>query len=138
MASYSTTDLRRLEGRLGEIVYQLTRVRYSSYPPPQTWRPAVNAYRCDGVISICADLAGVDKESIDLRVEPRRLLLRGRREAPDPEACSGKAQRVLAMEIDYGPFERQIVLEEEVDVAGVTATQQNGMLWVTLPLASQA
>lgn len=138
MTSFSNINLRYLHGRLGDVVYQMTKLHFSTFSPPQAWRPAINVYRCDGLISICVDLSGVDKEAIDVRAEPRRLLLSGRREAPDPVVCGEKAKRVLAMEIDYGPFQREFIWDEEVDVAGIKANQENGLLWVTLPLAAQA
>ena len=138
MGTFSNLNLRRLHSRLGDVVYQMTKLHHTSFSPPQAWRPAVNIYRCDSLIGICVDIAGVDKKSIDVRAEPRRLLLTGRREAPDPIACGQKAKRVLAMEIDYGPFQREFLFDEEVEVTGVKANQDNGLLWVTVPLAAQA
>jgi HSP20 family molecular chaperone IbpA len=38
------------------------------------------------------------------------------------------------MEIDYGPFEREIVLPGDVDVNKARAEQKNGLLWISLPL----
>jgi HSP20 family molecular chaperone IbpA len=38
------------------------------------------------------------------------------------------------MEIDYGAFEREILLPVKVDVEQVSAEQDKGMLWITLPL----
>ena len=41
---------------------------------------------------------------------------------------------MIAMEIDYGPFEREVRLPDEVDVKKVHAEQKNGLLWIHLPL----
>jgi HSP20 family protein len=98
--------LQRLHGRLGEVVYHLTKVQFSKFSSPEAWQPAVNAYRCAECIAICVDLAGVDRKRIELTVEPRRLLIRGHRQAPEPDGAKDKAVQVLVMEIDYGPFER--------------------------------
>jgi HSP20 family molecular chaperone IbpA len=38
------------------------------------------------------------------------------------------------MEIDYGPFLRVVELPERVDVDRATAEQENGLLWIILPL----
>lgn len=131
-----TTDLRRLQGRLGSIFLELTRFSFPCQSPTTSWQPAVNAFLCDDGISVCFELAGVDKESIDLRVESRALHVRGRRPAPEP--CPPKSQkRILAMEIDCGRFERLIELPLPIDTARVTAEQQNGMLWVYLPLREE-
>lgn len=130
--------LRRLQGRLGELVYEFTRLQFRSWSGPETWQPALNAYRCREQIVICVDLAGVDKQAVDLRVEPGRLSLRGRREAPEPNGKQPKAEQILAMEIDYGPFERQLELPAAVDTERIRAEQNNGLLWIYLPLASES
>ena len=82
-------------------------------------------------MSICVDLAGIDKSLIDLQVEPRRVTVRGSRDAPEP---IDQAVQMLALEIDYGPFERQVELPAEVDVEQARAEQENGLLWICLPL----
>jgi HSP20 family molecular chaperone IbpA len=42
------------------------------------------------------------------------------------------------MEIDYGPFEREVLLPSDVAPERVTAEQRNGLLWVYLPFQSHA
>jgi HSP20 family protein len=39
------------------------------------------------------------------------------------------------MEIDYGPFQRQVLLDEDVDAEAASASYKRGMLRVTLPIA---
>ncbi len=126
--------LRRLEGRLGGIAYELTRLRFASFYSPATWVPAINAYRCRDGFVICVDLAGLDRSGIDVRVESRRLIIRGQRQLPEPEETAGPPLHVLAMEIDHGPFAREVVLPAEVDPEEVRAEQRNGLLWISLPL----
>ena len=130
--------LRHLHGQLGDIAFQLTKVQFTQYYAPHAWQPAINAYRYDGCIKICVDLAGVDKDTIDVRVEPRRLVLRGNRAMPEPAESEGKCVRVLTMEIDHGPFSREVLLPDDVEIDNVRATQSNGLLWITLPLRSNA
>jgi len=131
-------DLKRLHVQLGEVVQQMTRVHFSRYCPPKGWRPAVNVYRLQGGLQICVDLAGVDRPMIDLTVERGRLLLRGNRRPPEPAQGSGQALQILTMEIDCGPFERELTLPPQVDAERVSAEYRNGMLWIHLPLRSQA
>jgi HSP20 family molecular chaperone IbpA len=130
--------LRRLQGRVGDLVYQLTRVQFAQFSRPHTWRPALNVYRCDECIVICADLSGVDQESVQLRVEAQRLVLRGGRPAPEPPGDANKPVQVLAMEIDYGFFEREVLLPADVEPAKARFEQENGLLWICLPLRMQA
>jgi len=98
---------------------------------PHVWQPPINAFRCKGAVRICVDLAGVDKSLIDLTVEPRRVIVRGSRETPEP---TDQTTQILALEIDYGPFEREVQLPAEVDVERARAEQENGLLWIYLPL----
>lgn len=125
--------LRWLHGALQDVTYELSRSQFSQFAP-QAWEPDINAYSCEKCIRICVDLAGVDKSQIDLTVEPRRVLLHGSRELPEPTYDEGRAVRLLAMEIDYGHFEREILLPEDVEVNKAHAEQRNGLLWIALPL----
>jgi HSP20 family protein len=138
MKNHRTIRLERLQGRLGEVAYQLTKVHFSGFHSPSHWRPAINAYRCARCLRICIDLAGVDKSAIDLELEPGQLTIRGRRELPEPTDAEGRPMQVLAMEIDHGHFQRRIHLPSSVIAAEVTANQQNGLLWIHLPLLPHA
>jgi HSP20 family protein len=127
--------LRWLRGTLYDVTSELARLQ-SSRIGVHTWQPAVNAYRCDKCIRVCVDLAGVEPSGIDLTVESERLILRGVREVPEPTYAEGRAVQLLAMEIDYGPFEREVRLPALVDIEKVHAEQRNGFLWISLALKS--
>jgi HSP20 family molecular chaperone IbpA len=129
--------LWQLERRLGGIASEVTRVHYSSRQARDVWHPAINVYRCRGCIVICAELAGVDRSQVAVTVEPRRVWLRGQRVPPEPGDAEGPALQVLAMEIDQGGFEREIVLPVDVIPEGVEAEQREGLLWICLPLAHE-
>src|ERR1043166_5747735 len=125
--------LRWLQGALHDITYDLSRSQFSRFAP-QAWTPAINAYRCQECIRICVDLAGVERSLIDLTVEPRRVVIRGTRDLPEPTHDEGNAMQLLAMEIDYGPFIREVPLPAEVEIDHAHAEQRNGLLWISLPL----
>ena len=132
MDPIKSIKLRWLQGALHDISYELSRSHFSRFTP-QAWQPAINAYRCDTCIRIFVDLAGVDRSLIDLTVEPRRLVIRGTRELPEPTG-EGCAQQLLAMEIDYGLFEREITFPVDVEIDKAHAEQRNGLLWISLPV----
>jgi HSP20 family protein len=136
----NTRNLRliQLHQRLGEIAYQLTCLHFSQPHFCQKWSPAINAYRCDNCIVICVDLAGVDETRIDVCLQERSLLIRGTRQPPEPVRESEGRVRILAMEIECGPFEREVPLPLEVDPERMRAEQRNGLLWVYLPLYAEA
>ena len=137
MEDIRSIHLKLLEGRLGDIAYELTRVHLSPFHQQEAWCPAINAYGCRDQIIVCVDLAGVDRTQIDLRVESRRILIRGQRPPPEPTDSDGPLMQILALEIDHGAFEREVVLPVEVESEQTRAEQRNGMLWVYLPLRSR-
>ena len=133
MDPIKSIKLRWLHGVLQDVTYELSRSHFSRFTP-HAWEPAINAYRCENCIRICVDLAGVDRSQIDLIVEPRRLVIRGTRDLPEPTEGEGCPLKWLAMEIDYGLFIREVPLPAEVEIEQTHAEQRNGLLWISLPL----
>lgn len=131
--------LTRIIQRTGEVAYELGNLNFSDFHPQAEWQPDINAYRCDDRLEICVDLAGVEKEEIHIKVLPESITIEGERVSPTPE-CKGKGdcREVIAMEIESGPFRRELTLPREVDRDKVTARQENGLLWISLPLTEEA
>jgi len=127
--------LTRIIQRTGEVAYELGNLQFSDFHPPAEWRPDLNAYRYDDRIEICVDLAGVEKQEIHVKVLPDSITIEGERPSPTPECREiGDCREVMAMEIESGPFRRELKLPGEVDHDRVTAKQENGLLWIVLPL----
>jgi HSP20 family protein len=126
--------LERLERELGSIAFQLTGLQFARFAGVERWRPAVNAYRCAGRFIVCVDLAGVDKSTVTILAEGRRLILRGTRPPPEPDCNQPQPVQVLVMEIDYGPFARVLELPADIDATAMKAEYGNGLLWVSLPV----
>lgn len=122
---------------------------YFSYCPSETWTPSVNLYETAETYLVCADLAGVDKEKIDVEVVEQVLKLKGTRNVPTYEDAAAAATqsaapagaastehkrvRIHLMEIDHGSFCREVQLPEDVDRERINANYRNGMLWIELP-----
>lgn len=130
MDSSRHVRLHWVHGTPGDVTYRL---RFS-HSRPHSWRPAINAYRCKTCIRICVDLAGVARSDIDLTITAQTLSIRGVRQVPEPDEGKKGAVQMIAMEIDYGPFHRDVQLPHEVDVDKVRAEQEEGLLWIYLPL----
>ena len=101
------------------------------------WQPAVNVYAHADRLEICVDLAGVRKEDIQVHVEPRRVVVRGFRKSPDHGRAQPFCNRVLAMEIPDGSFERIVEFPLLVASDRALARQDNGWLWITLPMLAR-
>ena len=128
--------LTRIIGRMGEVVHDLNTLHFSGFCSIQGWEPDITAYRYDDRIEIWVDLAGVDKNEIRVDVLSHRLHISGERRPPVPtRGASSQCRRVITMEIECGRFAREIPLPAEIDRDRVTAKQENGLLWIVLPLA---
>ncbi len=97
-----------------------------------SWRPSVNLYETPDAFVICADIAGMDKDRIDVRVDQRQLTIRGRRYCPTPPGMS-RTVAVHLMEIDHGVFGRTVEIPANVDGDAIAAEYNQGLLWITLP-----
>ena len=89
--------------QMGKMLDQLHK-GYYNFSPGETWTPSVNLYETKHAYIVCVDLAGIDKEKIDITVVHPMLRLHGRREVP--MSADGDVQnqrvRVHLMEIDHG------------------------------------
>jgi HSP20 family protein len=105
---------------------------YVPYRTKRAWQPATNVYESADAYAICVELAGMEKQWIDVICrDDRRVTVTGQRSLPSPE--HGSELCVHVMEIDEGPFERQIDLPEPFDVERVGSKYEKGLLWITLP-----
>src|SRR6188768_869168 len=112
----------------------IVETRTSTHPFVTGWRPAVNAFRCQAHFVIFADLAGIPPEAIAVSVEPRRLIIRGTRPAPEPGGQRTELTQLLALEIDHGSFERVLDLPQEVNPDELTTEYRDGLLRIQLAL----
>lgn len=132
MEKFRSVKLQWLQGQLSNMTHIQSHVRVTHYDT--SWQPSINAFLCEDCLKVCVDLAGVAKDEVDVTIEPGALRIRGVRTAPEPLPTEGKAIRLLALEIDSGPFERTIRIPKEVNVKEVSAEQNNGLLWIRMPL----
>ena len=124
----------RLQGEIEELFADLWRVpRLAGLR--HGFRPNVDCFHTDDphALTIVVELPGVDPASIRIAAGERLLLLAGERRRP----------RVLGrvyqqMEIEYGAFQRQVRLAEDVDPERASAAFENGVLTIVLPVALTA
>ena len=100
-----------------------------------TNRPAVmpmDAWREGERFVIEFDLPGVSRDSIDLDVERNVLTVRAERVARNGD------WEQLASERPRGVFSRQLVLGDNLDLDGIEAGYEDGVLRLTVPVAEKA
>ena len=109
--------------------------RFRASPACATgFRPQIDCYRTADPpeLVVLVELPGVDPPSIQLVVAEGLLQVSGERVRP---RTSGQVYQ--QMELDYGPFRRQIQLGEDVDVANALATYEQGILKIVAPIATE-
>jgi HSP20 family protein len=99
------------------------------------WRPVVDIFENDKhEIVLRAELPGLKREEIDIRVENNTLTLKGERKR-DGEVKQESYHRV---ERSYGGFSRSFSLPATINTEKVGATFTDGVLTITLPLREEA
>ena len=109
---------------------------YYGFMPSEVFTPNVNLYETEFDYRVCVDLAGVDKDKIDITVIDQRLTIRGQRPVPQCAVPEGEGEhrlRVHLMEIDHGAFAREVELPHDVIKERITAKYADGLLWIELP-----
>ena len=93
----------------------------------------MDLYKVDDHYVLPADLPGVDPASVDVSVDNGTLTLTAHR-----SARSKNSVQWLTSERFFGTYRRQLSLGEGIDTTRITATYENGVLTVTIPLAERA
>ncbi|MCD5344838.1 Hsp20/alpha crystallin family protein [Agromyces sp. H3Y2-19a] len=80
-----------------------------------------------------ADLPGIDPGSIDIDVDGHLLTIRAQR-----SAAAGENSRWMLQERPFGSYMRQFTIGDDVDPDGISASYDNGVLSVLIPIAERA
>jgi HSP20 family protein len=127
------TDIDRLHEEIQELIDELWQVpRFAG--GRRGFRPQVDCVRGEDppALHVVVELPGVDPSELQVVAADRVLVVAGvRRRQP----LEGRYQQ---MEIEYGPFQRRIPLDEPVDTNAATARYEHGLLTVVLPIATTA
>lgn len=96
--------------------------------------PTINAYIQGNEYCVEAEIPGVDKKDLDVSVEGNVLSLRGERKL----SREAKEEDFVVKESQYGSFSRQLALPEGADTENVSASYENGILKISMPIAQKA
>jgi len=130
----SSDEFSSLIRQMNQVVENSMGRQFFGFSPTDAWRPSVNLYETTDAFLICVDLAGMDRETIDVSIDKGSVIVRGRRPSPVPPAATPIA--VHLMEIDHGTFCRSVEIPANVDERKIDATYEKGLLWVLLPKAA--
>jgi HSP20 family protein len=99
------------------------------------FRPNVDCFHTDDphALTVVVELPGVDPQSVRIVAGERVLIVSGERKRPQ---VRGRVYQ--QMEIEVGPFQRQVRLAEDVDPSRATASLEQGVLTIELPVVEDA
>ena len=100
-----------------------------------TWKPYMDIYETSEEIIVVAEMPGVKKENLGIEINRKTVKIYGKRVDMMPFNVNNVTYRLA--EIQYGKFERFLLLPAPIDTEKVTATYSNGFLhirFVKLPI----
>lgn len=131
----SFRDLARMQDRINRIFGEVYRRTDDDVLKGGDWTPTVDIFENPNhEIVLRAELAGLKREDIDIRVENHTLTLSGERK----QEQDVKKENYHRVERSFGRFSRSFSLPNTVDTEKVSASFADGVLTVTLPTREEA
>src|SRR2546423_10659627 len=127
-------DVDRLQEEIEELFADLWQVpRFSGLR--HGFRPNVDCFHTDAphALTVMVELPGVDPQSVRVVAGERVLVVAGERQRPQ---APGRVYQ--QMEIETGPFQRQVRPAEGVDPPNARARVERGVLTIELAGVAQA
>ncbi|MCD1144819.1 Hsp20/alpha crystallin family protein [Kocuria sp. LUK] len=109
------------------------RLANSFFARPGLREMPMDLYRDGDEYILRADLPGIDPESVDVDVDGQLLTIRAERKLPEV-----KDVQWITRERQSSSFVRQLNLGQGIDIEGIAASYDNGVLTVTIPVSAQA
>ena len=124
-------DFDQLASKLDKTFEEMFRSRLMSpmfTSSERTWSPQMDIYETQDEIIIQAEIAGVDKENLEVEISSKAVRIYGKRS----EIPLIKNATYRLAEIQYGKFERILFLPTPIDTDIVTSSYSNGFLKIQL------
>ena len=102
-------------------------------PGPAGWKPAVDIRETSDQYIVTAEVPGMSRTDLDIRVHEGRLTISGMRRERTPQC-----EQYHRVERGHGSFSRTFQLPVPVDGERVTADLRDGVLTVICPKAPDA
>lgn len=95
--------------------------------------PAVDVYEDGSGITVLADMPGVPKDQLELKIEGDALLIEGGVQQSTPDGLEP-----IYAEVRIPRFRRSFTLSRELDTTRIEASLKDGVLTVKLPKQAHA
>lgn len=90
--------------------------------------PPVDIYETDNAVTVLAEMPGVTKDSVVIKLEGGNLTIQG---AMGKISCEN--EQPLFQEYETGTYLRTFSVSESIDQSNIEARLENGILRLTLP-----
>ncbi|MBI4446249.1 MAG: Hsp20/alpha crystallin family protein [Acidobacteria bacterium] len=94
-----------------------------------SWKPPIDVCETDACFLLRAEVPGVERSSLQLRIHGGKLQISGERKFD--RVC--EEDRYQQVESFHGKFSRTFLFPTEIDRDAVAAVLQDGVLTITLP-----
>ena len=121
------------QGQQGQESSRQNAPRSAAQRDTQAMTPRVDVIEDDAGITLLADMPGVSKESLDIKVENDALLIEGTVSAATPQALEA-----TYAEIRVPRYRRSFTLSRELDAGRIEAQLKDGVLKLRIPKQEQA
>jgi len=95
--------------------------------------PYTDIHETAGAVVVTMEMPGVDKSSVDIRLDKGVLTIEG-----TVNPARYEAWRPIYSEYNVGGFIRTLTVSTKIDSARISAAMADGVLTVTLPKAAEA
>jgi HSP20 family molecular chaperone IbpA len=101
--------------------------------PDRRYLPVTDIFETDQALTMILEMPGVDKDSVDVRVENDILSIEG-------QVDLSKYQGLGPLYIEYnvGNYARSFQLSSKIEQDGITAELKDGVMTLVLPKAEKA
>ena len=125
-------DLDRIHREVNRVFDESARRDSEAETVSRDWTPPIDVVENDERVVISVELAGLDREDVQVDVDDMRLTISGERGSLADEKSLRRSERA------YGRFSRSFSLPETIDVEKISARMERGVLEVALPKREEA
>lgn len=116
-----------------ELEFYLSNFFGTSYPAMYRkeicWKPPIDVFETEDEYVITLELGQIKTDEISITYQKGVLYIRGVRQAMP----SNEKRHYHKMEINYGPFERKVIIPDEIVMEKLKAAYEDGFLEIKLP-----
>lgn len=119
--------------KVHDLLEQMSTRVFFEYRATDVWQPRVNVYSMHRQYCVCVEVAGLSPDAFAVHcLNESCIRISGRRVRPELPKQSGPCSMEV-MEIDEGPFAREIDFPEPINMQRAEIIYDRGYLWILLP-----